>query len=112
MEARMYYTAFSRAAVVLTLVGTMSGAGLVGVRSSASRPHRASAMALADDTLPECPHDWSQLPKRLGGGRVPAEGFYTVGPITDVPEFHDCQRLVDSTGEYGPLVAVFAAYDL
>jgi hypothetical protein len=29
-----------------------------------------------------------------------------------VPEYHDCQRLITSDSQYGPLVAVFAAFNL
>lgn len=64
------------------------------------------------DSLPECPRQWERLPKALGGRLSSADGFPVVGTITDVPEFHDCQRLIMPDGKYGPLVAVFAAYNL
>lgn len=33
--------------------------------------------------------------------------------FTKIPEFHDCQRLIDSTGlAYGPLVGVFVSYQI
>src|SRR5690349_15709086 len=54
--------------------------------------HRAP---LVGDELPECPRDWGdRLPKWLGGRRSESQGFTVPGPITDVPEFHDCQRLI------------------
>ena len=35
------------------------------------------------------------------------------GPISSVPEYHDCQPLVSgAAGDYGPLVAIYAAYHL
>ena len=33
-------------------------------------------------------------------------------PISDIPEFHDCQRLILSSGKYGPLIAVFTAKEV
>lgn len=36
-----------------------------------------------------------------------------VGPITSIPEFHDCQRFIDSEGRnYGPLIGIFAVQTL
>jgi hypothetical protein len=69
----------------------------------------AEAAAVPYD-LKECPRHWD-LPKSIS---APMEdGFALTGPITDVPEFHDCQKLLNSSGRaYGPLAAVFAAYDL
>ena len=32
--------------------------------------------------------------------------------IANVPEYHDCQRFIDSTGAYGSVYAIFAAYRL
>jgi hypothetical protein len=62
--------------------------------------------------LPECPHYWktfkvphSQTATVMGDLSVP-------GPITSVPEFHDCQRFVKQDGAYGPLVAIFASFRL
>jgi hypothetical protein len=35
------------------------------------------------------------------------------GPITDIPEFHDCQKLIDASGtKYGDLTAIFSASKL
>jgi len=64
------------------------------------------------DSLPECPRQWERLPKALGGRLSSADGFPVVGLIADVPEFHDCQRLIMPGGKYGTLAAVFAAYNL
>ena len=56
---------------------------------------------------PECPADVILVPAD--------SGFYTTtviaasGPISLVPEFHDCQRFTDSARTvYGPMVAIFA----
>ena len=68
--------------------------------------------------LPECPTEWDSVAFSGQHGPevtivVPDDGFPVARAITDVPEFHDCQRLVMGDGKtYGPLVAVFAAYDL
>lgn len=72
----------------------------------------AAVLSADSDTLPECPRHWERLPKALGGRLSSADGFPVVGTITDVPEFHDCQRLIMPDSTYGPLVAVFAAYNL
>jgi hypothetical protein len=91
-------------------VSTIAALGFVGQR--ATEVGGVAAQARDSFELPECQKDWEYLPKRLGGSIGP-EGFSIVGPITDVPEFHDCQRLLSDGGRrFGPLVAVFAAYDL
>lgn len=48
---------------------------------------------------PECPHSW-----KLRSGTI----SFLPGERIDVPEFHDCQRLRDSSDQYGALAAVFA----
>ena len=82
-------------------------------------------LAFAGDR-PECPIQWSgdtipvlSRPKShsvtwtVSKFAVPASGFTVSGPITDIPEFHDCQRFVQKDGKgYDPLFAVFAAYNL
>jgi hypothetical protein len=98
---------------VLGLAALAPGVGSMGTSAPES-----IAQGRSLDTLPECPHDWELLPKRLGGRVSLVDGFALPGEITNVPEFHDCQKLilVDSRQrgglKYGPLVAVFAAYDL
>ncbi|MGH7658751.1 MAG: hypothetical protein ACREL6_11000, partial [Gemmatimonadales bacterium] len=56
----------------------------------------------------ECPHDW--------GERKLVSGSSLVGPIADIPEFHDCQRfIVEGVGEklrYDSLFAIFASFKL
>lgn len=63
--------------------------------------------------MPECPHDWTDANRR--GATLGANAI--AGPLTDVPEFHDCQRLIVSSSpesplRYGPLAAVFVRYKL
>jgi hypothetical protein len=69
--------------------------------------------------LQECPQHWDSVVVDVDKGTVfsiPTPtfgGFALTREITDVPEFHDCQKLLLDRGtKYGPLVAVFAAYDL
>lgn len=62
-------------------------------------------------SLPECPKYgvWSEAFKN-GLGIVTALPV-TSGRITDIPEFHDCQRFIQYTGgkaSYLPLFAIFA----
>lgn len=64
---------------------------------------------------PECPLDSVDIQVVDTVEGVPAVRHITnipvAGPITNIPEFHDCQRFISkSAGEmhYGPLVAIFA----
>jgi hypothetical protein len=98
------------------------------------------AKRAAKDAHPECPHHWDTsfavrapskggreehspaLPDQVVAGTVvptsgaPAQfGFSLPNAISDVPEYHDCQRMreVDgSTVKYGSLIAVFAGDSL
>ena len=96
-------------------------------------PHWKKAMTSQN---PECPHAWDKFlvraPQKGGGydssrvlddmegpgtvvfpaGSLAAPyGFSLPNPITDVPEYHDCQRMREVDGntvKYGALIAVFA----
>jgi hypothetical protein len=59
------------------------------------------------DERPECPHD-------IVSGRHVTSDMLLSGPISNVPEFHDCQRLLESPGDstYGPLVGVYVSWQL
>jgi len=63
--------------------------------------------------LPECPHDWSGS---MPAGNIPAHGLSIPGPLTNVPEYHDCQRFLvkqaDGTLAFDSLQAVFVRYQL
>lgn len=88
----------------------------MSIRLQAARPGKASRMLVIKGTLvigvialifiavavataehPECQHT-----TEFGEISI-------AGPITNVPEFHDCQRLI-TDGEYGPVVAVWVSY--
>jgi hypothetical protein len=63
---------------------------------------------------PECPQDslLIQVVDTVEKAEV-VRSITTIpvaGPITNIPEFHDCQRFIMGTGNdtYGPLVAIFA----
>lgn len=100
------------------------GHGLVLLTTAACTPTcpperwadtHASGSRLSRDR-PECPQVWDSIPVwDTIGARVsvfvPAGGRLAVpGPITDVPEFHDCQRFIEGDGQrFGPLFAVFAS---
>lgn len=61
--------------------------------------------------LVECPHDFTPF---LDSTVVPGE-LTLPGRITNVPEFHDCQRFIVTKGEgfgYLPVFAIFGAWDL
>jgi len=64
---------------------------------------------------PECPVDSVDIlvVDTLHGVPTPRHitNIPVAGPITNIPEFHDCQRFIGNTGgdlKYGPLVAIFA----
>ena len=89
-------TLFKAAVSIAILVGVYWGVGKFRIRNH-----------------PECPHDWdshNQPPGYITGGR-----FALPGPITNVPEFHDCQKLIVVSGTdkvYGELAAVFVRYQI
>jgi len=70
-----------------------SGVMIAGVQSSARCPGHDSLLILGEPGSKEAVYDTLPL----------------VGANTNVPEFHDCQRFIDSVGSnYGPLIGVFA----
>ncbi len=77
-----------------------------------SESHVAGTGPSAD--RPECPQKWDSIPlresSRAGIYVVPTSGLAVPGPNTNIPEFHDCQRFIDSRGsEFEALYAIFAA---
>jgi len=55
----------------------------------------------------QCPHTWDH--RKLGAAGPPNSiTIELAGRNTNYPEYHDCQRLVDPDGAYGPLVVAFA----
>ncbi len=106
-------------AVIAGLSLTMAACNVEGV------PH--SYGTRVDYQRPECPQRWDSLPIFPDGreargvmavpsaapATAPATTLALSGPITDIPEFHDCQKfLLDKGTTYDSLYAVFAAYKL
>jgi len=65
------------------------------------------------ESRPECPTDSVLIVNTYLVKKTPVTEIVTTipvaGPITNVPEYHDCQRFAPALGEkYGPLVAIFA----
>jgi hypothetical protein len=59
------------------------------------------------NTRPECPTDYILLPGDSSLAQVTS--IAGSGPISLVPEYHDCQRMLNpQKTEYGSLIAVFA----
>jgi hypothetical protein len=91
---------FRRLAVVLGSMGLMA----LIVNCNPSPPPAAAAR-------PECPADVILLP--TDSGLYSTTVIAASGPISLVPEFHDCQRFTDSARTvYGPLIAIFARNEL
>lgn len=94
-------------------------AGVASIVAAASAREPATKIPASTRTqgrsiydLKECPRHWDTLSAK-NRVFVPPGGFALIGPKTNVPEFHDCQKLLVNSGRtYGPLVAIFAAYDL
>lgn len=69
---------------------------------AACQPNIIVVDGMTSDTgdTPECPHTWTFKREDLVS--------FLLGTRTNVPEFHDCQKLRVAKDEYGPLAAVFA----
>lgn len=60
---------------------------------------------------PECPTHIIVLPSDTG--YVAVDELAAPGPISLVPEYHDCQRFMNAERtQYGPLIAIFATHRL
>lgn len=71
--------------------------------------------AVAPGARPECPTDSVAIVIKAKERDVQTvvTSIPLAGPISNVPEYHDCQRFVMGAGpELGPLVAIFARYNL
>lgn len=98
------------------LYGVLATVGMAALACSPVGKDRAAAskdghaVAAADDR-PECPQD--SVRSWFGDDRGKVIAIPTAGPTSNVPEYHDCQRLVSGTPPVvGPLVAIFAAEKL
>ncbi len=61
---------------------------------------------------PECPSDFIVVPSDTGRATTTTV-IAGSGPISLVPEFHDCQRFTDSARtRFGSMIAIFASYRL
>ena len=84
-----------------------------------SRSQRALGKSTTPDAegRPECPQDSVFIVNKYKNDRGSFTQIVTTipvsGPITNVPEYHDCQRFAMSPDpKYGPLVAIFANHGL
>lgn len=62
-----------------------------------------------------CPHDVRITipPDRPGGDSIVVDSMPVAGPISNIPEFHDCQRLLAGNGaEYGTKAGIWASWQL
>lgn len=78
---------------------------------SCQRP-KGGVPVLGVNSTAHCPyHDSVRL--ETDQGTVTFDTLPLVGLLTTIPEFHDCQRFIDSSGgRYGPLVGIFAVATL
>ena len=56
----------------------------------------------------DCPHYWTSG----GGGPIPGDSIPLIGSITNVPEYHDCQRFVGRNMRYLDIAAVWVREDI
>lgn len=96
-------------ALVVVTIAILAGIWYV-VRPDSADPPPETPVVRPVVQRPECPtHDTLLAPTETRGF-VPVASFMVPGVTSRVPEFHDCQRLVDSAQtRFGPLVAVFAS---
>ncbi len=83
----------------------------------------ASGSSISRDR-PECPQAWDSIPLFAAtkgrdtatatvGGWVGRQALGASGPITNIPEFHDCQMFITADGKsYDALYAIFASFKL
>ena len=92
----------SVAGVLLLLSGGPS-------RAYEAQPGHAEPMAVVP-TKPACVHTWDLY--QYGPPGMPEAEARRRSMLADIPEYHDCQRLVNPDGKYGPLVVAFARQGL
>lgn len=95
-------------ALAATVGSILLGKGATG------EPRGLSQAAQDTSQRPECPLTNLEIliPK---GKNQPPDTLRVLpesGPITDIPEFHDCQRFVREDGDYDALYAIFASFML
>jgi len=82
----------------------------LGTLGTTAKP-RSEAVAVNVVSRPECPMDSLDIvPKDSSPAGTPGQ-LPLSGPITNIPEFHDCQRFIRGKA-YDSLYAIFAAFRL
>lgn len=96
-----------------SVIRGMAVVALLGLGSQACVQPRPGGTVAAD--RPECPFDSVAIPVTRKVRETTTTTTLTVipvsGPITNVPEYHDCQRFINPPA-YGPMVAIFAHHAL
>ncbi len=83
--------------------------GGCGKQEEAAAPAASTQQAAA--ARPECPARQDSIIIDSAHVRHAFPQGTLAGPTSNVPEYHDCQRLLEgNSGTYGPLVGVWAAY--
>ncbi|MGH7429842.1 MAG: hypothetical protein ACREJ4_16010 [Candidatus Methylomirabilaceae bacterium] len=97
-----------------TLVGVAALAGALSACDRDVQPDWPRAIdASLKDVRIDCPGHLPVIYRSLGGDSAVYQTLSVPGPITRIPEFHDCQRLlIDQAVTYGPLVGVWASNTL
>ena len=88
---------------LLALIALLVGVGV------ACKPTQSGTTVVV--VRPECPLDDIKLPK-ADGSLLIVNTIAASGPISMVPEYHDCQRFVMGNGSFGPMIAIFASSGL
>lgn len=96
--------------------------GLAALALGANRVTGGDGPAFAPPpTSPKCPEHLAEWKAFVRGDvalpqQVPVTSVPAAGPFSDVPEAHDCQRLVSRLGDgrlaYGPLGVLFASHPM
>ncbi len=113
----MRRTNFVDAAMVCGLALT------AGMTLACSSPPVGAAplVHVVDTNIPECPHDYQSIrihpvdsvASPAGDTTLNFGSGFTVAKVnTNVPEFNDCQKIVESSGNYGPVMGIFAPPEL
>jgi hypothetical protein len=101
----------------LTSVALLAACGLAVFATQACGPNSSQTASIGQPAFggrPECPGEADSVRFIIDTARKK----YTVshvplsGPITNIPEFHDCQNFITRTMQYDSLFAIFAAFRL
>ncbi len=77
------------------------------------KPAAPETVAVKAAGPPECPARFDSIVVDSGHSRLAFAQPRIAGPVSNVPEYHDCQRLLlGNSSNYGPLVGVWAAYQV